>query len=215
MPLKALSGEKFLQVICRSSVEILGNIVSKDITLRYFSDGTAITQFEVLFKRKPKGSGKEQVEVFQLNARGEQAERIKQYAKAGDGVVISGHLKNQKDSKGAISSAIEVEQVSFVGAPSQLYWNKVTLVGEIVEKSSLRKSINNQSYLKLQVSTDQSDQQHVVNCNLWAYPAELIDKQAEVGDKLVLEGALKKAFAEDKAISPILVDGHTCLHLKA
>ncbi|UPW20461.1 single-stranded DNA-binding protein [Agarivorans sp. TSD2052] len=202
-----------MQAICRSNIELLGNLVTKDITLRYFSDGTAITQFEMLVKKKTKSTGKEQVEVFQITARGEQAERLKSYAKAGDGVVLKGRLKNQKDSNGKIVSAIEAEQLSFVGAPSVLYWNKVTLVGEIANKSSLRKSVNNQSYLKLQLITDSNDAQHLVNCNLWAYPAELVAKQAELGDKLVVEGALKKAFSDDRLISPILIDGHTCLHL--
>ncbi|MDO6687799.1 MULTISPECIES: single-stranded DNA-binding protein [unclassified Agarivorans] len=201
-----------MQVICRSNIEILGNLVTKDVTLRYFGDGTAITQFEVLVKKKTKSSAKEQIEVFQITVRGEQAERLKSYAKAGDGVVINGRLRNQRDSAGEIVSAIDAEQLSFVGGPTQLYWNKATLIGEIAHASTLRKSVNDQSYIKLQLATDLSDTQHRVNCNLWAYPAELIAKKAKLGDKLVVEGSLKKAFADDQKVSPILVDGHTCLH---
>jgi single-stranded DNA-binding protein len=203
-----------LQVVCRSDVELLGNIVTKEFTLRYFSDGTAITQLEVIVKKKTKASNKEQVEVFQLCARGEQAERIKRYAKTGDGVVIKAQLKTQKDPAGKILSALEIEHINFVGAPSQLYWNRISLVGEIVAKSRLRKSVNNQDYIKLQLLTDAKDASHRVNCNLWAYPAQLIDKDAQIGDKLAVEGSLKSAFADDQQVSPILVDGHTCLRIE-
>ncbi|WP_432461112.1 MULTISPECIES: single-stranded DNA-binding protein [unclassified Agarivorans] len=197
--------------LCRSDIELLGNIVTKQVTLRYFSDGTAITQFDLLVKKKTKPPAKERVDVFTVTARADEAERLKQYAKAGDGVVVKGRLRYQKDSEGRIISAIEAEQLSFIGAPTQLYWNKLTLVGQLLSKSSLRQSVNNQSYLKLQLATDDAEPAQLTSCNLWGYPAELVDKQSNVGDKLVIDGSLKKAFAEDLLISPVLVDGHTCV----
>jgi len=104
-----------------SKAIITGNL-TRDPEVRTTTSGAQVCSFSVAVNRTYKdGSGakKEDVSFIDCSAWGRLAETIQQYAKKGDGVLVSGRLSQRswEDKEGKKRSATEivVEDFNFIG----------------------------------------------------------------------------------------------------
>lgn len=100
---------------------IQGNL-TRDVEMRYTSNGTAAASFSIACNRKYKQGDdtKEEVSFLDVVAWGKTAELCAQYLVKGSGVIIDGRLQQRRwDDKdtGQKRSKVEIvaEQVHFVG----------------------------------------------------------------------------------------------------
>jgi len=79
------------------------------------------------------------------------------------------------------------------------YINRVTLLGRVASKPSLKYTPNGQAVLNLRLATAYSYQKdgqweevpQFTTCVFWNRPAEIIDQQISTGDYLYVEGRLQ------------------------
>ena len=104
-----------------SKAIITGNL-TRDPEVRTTAAGASVCSFSVAVNRVYKdasGAKKEDVSFIDCSAWGRLAEMLQQYAKKGDGVLVSGRLSQRtwedKDGKKRSSTEIVVEDFNFVG----------------------------------------------------------------------------------------------------
>lgn len=103
-----------------SKVIIAGNL-TRDPELRSTNSGTSVCAFSVAVNRSYRGqdgSTKEDVSYIDCSAWGRLGETIAQYAKKGDGILVSGRLNQRawEDKSGNKRSSVEVVVDDFVFA---------------------------------------------------------------------------------------------------
>lgn len=105
---------------------ILVGRLSKDCTLKYASNGTAITEMSLAVNRKyKKDEGyQDEVSFFDIVVFGKSAENCNQYLSKGSSVLIEGRLRQSvwKNDEGQTRSKVEVvaDNVQFLSKPKEV-----------------------------------------------------------------------------------------------
>lgn len=187
--------------LSQCQVHMLANVVSKDNTLRFFADGQAVLNLDVLTKKiwhNAQGEAQSKDDYFTVRLLGNVAQSLTESVAAGDSIYL----------QGALSKVIEAQQVTLMKKPNKLYWNQAYHQGPVTEMKMLT-SVNNSQYLQLEVGTDSN----ALSVNLRGKTAQLLQNQLQVGQHIVVEGALasrsvKLAKGYERQI---WLDGHTAV----
>lgn len=141
-------------------IVLLGNIVSKDNQLKYFANGTAILELEIITKRKWRNNQGELQELshyFGITLVGELAQQIAEDAKAGQGIYIRAVYRQPRSQSPIINDRLEANFAKIIDRPTSLHWNQAHVVGRIVEWSSMAQTISGQDLLTVKVALPNSD----------------------------------------------------------
>ena len=108
-----------------SKAIIAGNL-TRDPELRSTPSGASVCSFAVAVNRTYRGAdgqNKEEVSYIECSAWGKQAETINQYLKKGNGILLSGRLRQSsfegKDGVKRSRTEIVVEDFNFIGGGSR------------------------------------------------------------------------------------------------
>ncbi|WP_026959090.1 single-stranded DNA-binding protein [Aliagarivorans taiwanensis] len=192
----------------RSRIVLLGNIVSKQLVVRYFADGQAITHFDI--EVKSRAADGESKHYFSIQAKGELAERLSQGAVAGQGIHLEGYYHQQLNKQNQLVSSITATNADLIGTATKLYWNRSELVGQVVKRSALAKSTNDREFIKLSLDVGSNAP---IDCQLWGFPAKYLDQHGGEGSQLLLEGELRMVRGKSTDEKSVLLHGHTCIKI--
>jgi len=202
-------------------IVLLGNIVSKDNTLKYFADGKAVLSLQLLTKRKWRDSaGKWQdfASYFNITALGPQAEQLSHSAKSGLGLYVRAQLREKTLAGGNVVGVLEAQSIKLIDKACSVNWNQAHINGQLVSHSPLVQTINGQDLITLSVNiSDSLDKQQLVDIKLKGATAKLIASQLTNelnGDISVLvEGSLSSQSKKiaDEFTHQYWIDGHTCV----
>ncbi|WP_158587094.1 single-stranded DNA-binding protein [Motilimonas pumila] len=187
--------------LSQCQVNMLANVVSKDNTLRFFADGQAVLNLDVLTKKSwQNGQGETQSkdDYFSVRLLGEVAQSLLAPVAAGDSVYLQGSL----------NKVIDAKQMTLVKKPNKLYWNRAYHQGEVTAIKTLT-SVNNSAYLQLAVGTD-SD---ALQVNLRGKTASIMQNQLQLGQHIIVEGALasRSVKTNNGYDRQVWLDGHTAV----
>ncbi len=199
-----------LQGQFEDQANLLGNVVSKENTVRYYSDGTASVVIDLLVKQKwqsGQGQAKEKSYYYRILLKGPLAELVGSEVKAGDSLYVRVSLANVKDRPGLLLAQF----AQLVPKPAKLYWNKVHLSGRLKESGELRDSLGNKPMLQLKL--DNGIEKSVIPVTLRGYGAQLAAKELAPGKNVLVEGSLqsKSIKLEESYLQEYWIEGFSCL----
>lgn len=145
-------------------IVLLGNIVSKDNQLKYFANGTAILELEIITKRKwrnNKGELQEISHYFGITLVGDLAQQIAQDVKAGQGIYIRALYRQPRNQSPILNDRLEASFAKLIDRPTSLHWNHANVVGRVVEWSSMAQTISGQDLLSVKVALADNDDSNV------------------------------------------------------
>jgi|GEM_PF-2320263 len=202
-------------------IVLLGNIVSKNNTLKYFADGKAILSLQLLTKRKWRdsaGKWQEFASYFNVTVLGAMAESIAKQAKPGLGLYVRAQLREKTIAGGKISGVLEANSVQLIDKASSVNWNQAHINGRLVSHSGLVQTINGQALITLNVNIGEgADKEQLVEVKLKGATARLVSSQLEEGmdskTNVLVEGSLNSQSKKmnDEFTHQYWIDGHTCV----
>ncbi|NRA55200.1 MAG: single-stranded DNA-binding protein [Gammaproteobacteria bacterium] len=148
-----------------NNIVLLGNIVSKDNQLKYFADGTAILELEIITKRKWRNSAGEKQELahyFGITLIGDLAQQIALDAKAGQGIYVRALYRQPRAKSPIANDRLQANFAKIVDHATSLHWNQAHAVGQVIEWSSMAQTISGQDLLTIKLALPQSAQETCV-----------------------------------------------------
>ncbi|MCE0558452.1 MULTISPECIES: single-stranded DNA-binding protein [unclassified Motilimonas] len=184
-------------------VNLLGNVVSKQNTVRYFADGKAVLMLDLVVKKSWKtaqGELKSHDTFVTVRVLDSLAEQIAKQVQAGDALFVQGRL----------GKYIEVAQLQWADK-NKLFWNQVYCSG-VVSQIERLKSVSDADYLKLVLQLEQT----TLEVNLRGKTAELMLDKLTEQQSLLVEGALgsKSVKTASGYERQYWIDGHTCVNFE-
>lgn len=181
-------------------VTVLGQLVSKQNTVRYFADGTAILLLDIVVKKSwqtAQGEQKSQDTFLTVRVLDQLAQTVATGLQAGDAIFVQGMLGKYLDAT----------QIRSAGK-NKLYWNQAYCSGEVVKIDHL-KTVNDVDYTKVQLQLDH----HIMEVNLRGKTAQLMREKLTLQSQLLVEGAIgsKSTKVNDGFERHYWLDGHTCI----
>lgn len=181
-------------------VTLLGHLVSKQNTVRYFADGTAILLLDMVVKKTwttAQGEQKIQESFFTVRALDQLAQEVALGLQAGDAIFVQGMLGKYLDAT----------QIRIAGK-NNLYWNQAYCCGEVVKIEHL-KTVNDLDYTKVHLQLEH----HQMEVNLRGKTAQLMRDKLSLQSHLLVEGAIssKSTKVKDAFERHYWLDGHTCV----
>jgi len=202
-------------------IVLLGNIVSKQNTLKYFADGKAVLSLQLLTKRKWRdsaGQWQEFSSYFNVTVLGKSAEALAQQAKPGLGLYVRAQLREKTIKGGSISGVLEANSVQLIDKASSVNWNQAHINARLISRTPLVQTINGQALITLSVNiSDTVDKEQLVDVKLKGATAKLVASQLEDGISdgvnVLVEGSLNSQSKKiDEEFShQYWIDGHTCV----
>ena len=185
-------------------VNLLGNVVSKQNTVRYFADGKALLLLDLVVKKtwkSPQGELKNHDTFMTVRVLDRLAEQIATKVQPGDALFVQGGLGKYMD-------VVHLQWAD----KNKLFWNQVYCSGVVTQIEQL-KSVNDADYIKLTLQLEP----HTLEVNLRGKTAELMRDKLSLHQTLLVEGALgsksiKTAHGFDRQY---WLDGHTCVSIDA
>lgn len=202
-------------------IVLLGNIVSKDNTLKYYADGKAVLSLQLLTKRKwrdGQGQWQEFANYFNVTLLGEEAELIASQAKPGIGLYVRAQLREKSLKTGETTGVLQAHSVKLIDKASSVNWNQAHLHGQLVSQSQLVQTINGQDLITLSVNlSSASDKTQLVDVKLKGAAAKLVASQ--IGNdfsgpvSVLVEGSLSSQSKKsgENFTHQYWIDGHTCV----
>lgn len=202
-------------------IVLLGNIVSKQNTLKYFADGSAVLSLQLLTKRKWRDSNglwQEFANYFNVTVLGHQAELLAKAAKPGLGLYVRAQLREKTLSNGTVAGVLEAQSVKLIDKASSVNWNQAHLNGKLVAHSALVQTITGQDLITLSINISESvEKEQLVDVKLKGATAKLVASQLG-GDNnteidVLVEGSVSSQSKKvaDEFTHQYWVDGHTCV----
>ncbi len=181
-------------------VNVLGQLVSKQNTVRYFADGKAILLLDIVVKKTwqtAQGEMKNQDTFLTIRVLDQLAETIAMDLQPGDAIFVQGWLGKYLDAS----------QIRHAGK-NKLYWNQAYCCGEVIKIDHL-KTVNDLDYTKVQLQLEH----HLMDINLRGKTAQLMRDKLSLQSLLLVEGAIgsKSTKVNDGFERQYWLDGHTCI----
>lgn len=208
-------------------IVLLGNIVSKQNTLKYFADGKAVLSLQLLTKRKwrdASGQWQEFANYFNVTVLGQQAEMLAKGAKPGLGLYVRAQLREKTLRNGNVVGVLEAQSVKLIDKASSVSWNQAHINGRLISHSALVQTINGQDLITLSINISESmEKEQLVDVKLKGATAKLIASQltdqASGQVDVLVEGSVSSQSKKiaDEFTHQYWIDGHTCVlsNLKA
>jgi len=204
-----------------NNIVLLGNIVSKDNQLKYFADGMAVLELEIITKRKwrnNQGEKQELAHYFGITLIGELAQQIALDAKAGQGIYVRALYRQPRAKSPIANDRLQASFAKIVDHSTSLHWNQVHAVGQVVEWSSMAQTISGQDLLTIKVALSQLNQDAcVLEVKLKGAAAkftyqQLNDKQQQPCNAFIEGSLASQSTKQDSGfVHHYWVDAKTCI----